>query len=109
MPTIHPDYPAPLTWSALWDAIGDEYHNANVENREPLLIPTTKEMAYEMRDSVPPTMQKMIGILTGEPHHHNNAGQAVYSAFIQIRHDWFARYATVNEFRLLDSTPTTAN
>lgn len=101
MPTIHPDYSTPLTWSPLWDAIRDEYHNANVESREPRLVPTTEVMADEMLCCVPPRMQTRAGFLVGEASDHNNIGEAVYTGFVLLGSNWFARYATVNEFRSL--------
>jgi hypothetical protein len=101
MATIHPDIVNPLTWSALWDSIGDEYHNATVEQREPRLIPTTAEMAEEMLCAVPPRLQTSAGFLVGEANHHNNAGRAVYAGFVRLGSAWFARYATADEFRTL--------
>lgn len=101
MAVIHPDVVNPLTWSALWEAIDSEYHNAHVEQREPRLIPTTLEMADEMLNAVPPTMQTAAGFLVGEAHHHNNAGRAVYAGFVRLGSAWFARYATATEFRNL--------
>ena len=101
MATIHPEHTTALTWSALWEAIGDEYHNANVEQREPRLIPTTREMADEMRGVVPPRLHTSAGFLMGEANHHNNAGRAVYAGFVRLGSDWFARYATADEFRAL--------
>ncbi len=101
MATIHPEHANPLTWSALWESMADEYHNANIENREPRLIPTTAEMADEMLCVLPPRMQTRAGFLVGEANHHNNAGRAVYAGFVRLGSAWFARYATADEFRVI--------
>ena len=99
MPQFHPEYTTPLTWSPLWDAIRDEYHNAHVESREPRLILTTDAMAEEMLCAVPPRCQHSDGFLVGEANHHNNDGRAVYSAFVRLGKTWGCRYATAQEFR----------
>jgi len=96
---VHPDYSEPLEFSALFCAMRLEYKKATRDKRKPRLILTTDKMQNDMLCCVFPALQTGSSFLMGEAFDHNSSGDAIYAAFIEIGANWFARYATIAEFR----------
>lgn len=80
----------PVEWDALWDAM-KETPSAWVE--------TTEKMYWNMLEVLPPVRMDARKFLTGEAHHHNSAGEAVYACFKKIGAKFFARYLSVSQYQ----------
>lgn len=79
----------PIVWDELWAAM-KETPSAWVE--------TSEQMYWEMLEVLPPVKMERQKFLTGEAHHHNAQGEAVYACFKKLGTRFFARYLTINQF-----------
>ena len=77
----------------LWNAMEDKPENWQ---------PTTREMAMEMLEAVPPQAMRRESFLVGEPNHHNDDGLPVYACFRVKDGHYEAKYLTEEGFRNRD-------
>lgn len=80
-----------LEWAPLWAAMKDQPE---------AWIPTTEDMYWQMLECLPPMAHARGAFLVGEAERHNEEGKAVHACFKQAGNEFFARYMTVEQFRM---------
>lgn len=86
---LNNDLRGPVEWDALWDAM---------KAAPTAWIETTEKMYWDMLEVLPPRCMENRKFLTGEAHHDDEHGKAVYACFKKVGERFYARYLTVAQF-----------